>query len=272
MEGNALELVLQNKQPTEQQAKALMAEGAQHRVVGRQLFAIGAQLLKQVCKKEEVFLAYMQNEYGYERAAAYRYAQAGEVLINLSTTIDREWLPQSISQAVELAVLPKDQQAEAWEALLNKKELKKITGDIVASHVATLKGISAPPVDVQETESPVIQKTEPVEAELVEDDEPEDEEPEDEEPLSAPAPPARRTFAPHPHFPPFGCERTNRLKLLALGIKLVRRVETDAGSIIYQWQESERSEGGWQQLHAGNVRQVDVYWDSLLQSPTAFDA
>jgi hypothetical protein len=277
MQENALELVLQNRKPTEEQAEAIIDESVKHRVFGSQLAAMGIRML-QMCMDDKDFIARLDAKYGYKRAGAYKLARAGKVLLHLSTIVDAASLPRSIMQALRLAGLPEEDQGVAWKELLDVYGVDRITGQIVAEHVASRWQIPAASAAVQKIEQPAVQKVEPVEAELVEDDEPEDgdpdfDEPEDhEEPLPAPAPPARRTFAPHPHFPPFGCERTNRLKLLALGATLMRRVETDAGSIIYQWQESERSEGSWQQLHAGNVRQVDAYWDTLMQSPTAFDA
>lgn len=278
MQENALELVPKGESLTIEQIKEGMADAQNHRVYGRQKFAVFAFLFRKKIEKEEQYLGFMLSEYEHERASAHRYAQAGEVLLNLSTSIDREWLPQSISQAVELSSLPKEQQVVGWDSLLDQYDPRKITQQIVADHVAALKQISAAPAPVQLFEQPAVQKIEPAEAELVEDDEPADEdtdfdEPEeDEEPVPAPAPPANRT-SHFPNFPPFGIsDRTARLKLLALGVKPLRRVETEAGSIIYQWQESERSEGGWQQLHAGNVRQVDAAWDRWMQSPVAFDA
>lgn len=280
MEGNALELVRQGKLPSEQQAKELLTVSWQGRVANKQNFAVGVWVLRQVCREGEGgFLAHMMDMYDYEKGMAHRYAQVGGVLTNLSTAIDREWLPQSIGQAVELASLPKEQQIAVWDSLLDKYEPKKITQQIVADHVAMLKGIPAPPADVQETESPVVQETEPVEAELVEDDEPEDDGPEfyemeeAEESAPPPPPPAKRTFAPHPNFPPYGISnKEDRLGLMALGANFVRRIETEQRSIIYHWQEAERSEGGWQLLYSGNVRQTDVQWEKLKQSRTAFES
>lgn len=277
MQENELELVPKSGRLTIEQIKEGMADAQNHRVYGRQKFAVFAFLFRQKIEKEEQYLNFMLSEYEHERASAHRYAQAGEVLLNLSTSIDREWLPQSISQAVELSSLPKEQQVVVWDSLLDQYDPRKITQQIIADHVAALKQISAAPAPVQLFEQSAVQKVEPAEAEVVEDDRPAGDEPdfdepeEDEESVLAPAPPAKRT-SHFQNFPPLGCERVNRLKLLALGANFVRRVETAQGSIIYQWQESERSEGGWQQIHAGNVRQVDAYWDRLMQAATALDA
>lgn len=277
MQENELELVPKSGILTIEQIKEGMADAQNHRVYGRQKFAVFAFLFRQKVEKEEQYLNFMLSGYEHERASAHRYAQAGEVLLNLSASIDREWLPQSISQAVELSFLPKEQQVVVWDSLLDQYNPRKITQQIVADHVAALKQISAAPASVQLFEQSAVQEVEPAESELVEDDEPAgedtdfDEPEEDEEPIPVPAPPGKRT-SHFPNFPPLGCERVNRLKLLALGANFVRRVETAQGSVIYQWQESERSEGGWQQIHAGNVRQVDAYWDRLLLSATALDA
>jgi len=276
MQENALELVLEREDLSVEQVKEGLAAAQNHRVYGKQVFAICAFLLQQKSENEEEYLGFMLAEYEHERASAYRYAQAGKVLLNLSTVVDRERLPRSIDQAIKLDKLSSDDQRAMWLRLISMYDQRELRADLVKAHVDDqLAKIEYS--TVQEIEQSTVQKIEHVEAELVEDDEPEDEDPdfeepeEAEEPVLAPAPPARR--ASHfPNFPPLGCERENRLKLLALGANLVRRVETEQGSIIYQWQESERSEGGWQQVHAGNVRQIDAHWDRLMQSATALNA
>lgn len=279
MEGNALELVQKGKMPTWPQAKEFLAERWQGKVKHTQEFAVAVWVAQQVCREESRdFPAYMLDVYDYDRAAAYRYAQAGGVLLNLSTAVDKEWLPQAIIQAAMLASLPKEQQIAVWDSLLDKYEPKKITQQIVADHVAMLKGIPAPPADVQETESPVVQETEPAEAELVEDDEPEDDGPEFDEmeeaeesaPPALPVRPTHNAVSNQFNFPPLGCELRILLKLLAVGLKLVRIFETSRGSVIYQWTGGNVA-GGWQEIHAGSARQVEAYWEKLLQSKDVID-
>lgn len=276
MQENALELVLKREDLSVEQIKEGLAAAQNHRVYGKQMFAVYAFWLQQKSEDEEEYLGFMLAEHEHERASAYRYAQAGKVLLNLSTVVDRKRLPRSIDQAIKLDRLSVEDQRTLWLRLIGMYDQRELRADLVKAHVEDQLVMNQCGT-VQKIEHPAVQKVEPVEAELVEEDEPADDDPDFDEPEEAeeplPAPAQAKVSADHQlRFPPLGCERRNRLKLLAAGLKLMRLIETARGPVIYQWHELETTDGAWQELHAGTPRQVEDYWGKLKDSKSVLEA
>ncbi len=82
----------------------------------------------------DTFEAYCETRWGMSRPQAYFLISASEVRDNLSTIVDI--LPSSESQTRPLSTLPQDQQAEAWQQVIdqapvNQDGSKRITAKLV---------------------------------------------------------------------------------------------------------------------------------------------
>lgn len=105
------------------------------------------------------FEAFAEAELGLSRSRAYQLIDDYEVRANLSTIVDK---PSNEGQARELAKLPAEEQAEAWEEVVTDSEQtgEKITAKKVQQVVARRKepGQHLKPYEAKKTHTQKIEK------------------------------------------------------------------------------------------------------------------
>jgi hypothetical protein len=108
---------------------AMLAEGIGRRGQGQQLIALAIYGIR--VRQDQLpqfgphpnFLEIIAQRYDYNRAAAYRYAQAGKVLwMLLDAGIPAAELPSTLTHMVELDRLPPERLADVWRKILNGRK------------------------------------------------------------------------------------------------------------------------------------------------------
>lgn len=106
--------------------------------VGEALAAIRDRRLYR--QTNSTFQDYCQDRWDFDRRRANQLISASKVSSNIEKTIGKNFsqilLPQVESQAAELAKLPEDRQAEAWEEVIHRA--KKPTAATVAQVVGEM--------------------------------------------------------------------------------------------------------------------------------------
>jgi hypothetical protein len=249
-----------------------------------QMLACACYALKNNVFKNDrsLFLTHCENVYGYKSKYAYRLAQAGAVYTVLSTIVEKEQWPKSISQAVALSKLGEIELVELWKSLCESGEQKSMNCSKLKCYVQEVidrnnaAKMIAEPAEPQVRSKPNTKLSENVE-EVCGSDEVEERTEvdaqsvvetsgiQDDEGLDEEKPYHSRDYGygTPDDFPPFGIDRENRLVMAAVGVKFYRLDHRDEGPCIMEWDEECRA---WQQLLPVQ-KGIIAIWEKLIKKP-----
>lgn len=88
----------------------------------------------------KTFELYAKRIFDVARSRAYQLIEASEVVGDLSTMVDKKYLPRNERQARELARLPKEQQPKVWQEVVDFAGDRKITATLVKKKVNAFIG------------------------------------------------------------------------------------------------------------------------------------